>query len=232
MLARSLLLAIQQLSDPAILKVLAKSLAVTLAIFAALGLALWFWLGPIISGWGDALGDDDYTGIMAALATAIIVFAGGWLLFRVVALAAIQFFADEIVRAVERKHYGHLAKVPSLPFATELRHSIRSTLRAIGVNLLVAPIALFLVFTGIGTALVFWLANAFLLGRELQDMVWLRHREQGHAIAPIGGITRFALGGVIAALLAVPGLNLLAPIIGAASATHLIHQRKHTHAPI
>jgi uncharacterized protein involved in cysteine biosynthesis len=36
-------------------------------------------------------------------------------------------------------------------------------------------------------------------------------------------MTRFLLGGAIAALLAVPFANLLAPVLGAAAATHLVH---------
>jgi uncharacterized protein involved in cysteine biosynthesis len=80
-----------------------------------------------------------------------------------------------------------------------------------------------LLFTGIGPALVFWAVNAWLLGRELTEMVWLRHRPSPAARAPVGRMTRFLLGGAIAALLAVPFANLLAPVLGAAAATHLVH---------
>ena len=232
MLVRALILAVQQLSDPAILKVLLKSVVITLLFFVAIGAALWWVLEPMLARWTASIADESYGALIALFASGIIALGGAWLLFRVVALAVIQFFADDVVRAVERKHYGDLADVPGLPFKTELRHSLRSALRTIGVNLLVAPLALLLLFTGIGTALVFWIANAFLLGRELQDMVWLRHQAHDHSAIPIGGLDRFALGGLTAALLAIPGLNLIAPIIGAASATHLIHQRKHSHAPI
>ncbi|MBU1757249.1 MAG: hypothetical protein KJ703_09745, partial [Alphaproteobacteria bacterium] len=116
------------------------------------------------------------------------------------------------------------AAVPELSFASALRGSLRSTGRALLVNLAVSPLALVLLFTGVGPAVVFWLANALLLGRELQDMVWLRHRQAGDESAPIGGATRFVLGGLVAALLAVPFVNFLAPVLGAASATHLVHR--------
>ena len=103
--------------------------------------------------------------------------------------------------------------------------SHRAALRALLVNLAVLPIALVLLFTGIGPALLFWAVNAALVGRELQDMVWLRHRQGRADPAPVGRGTRFLLGGAVAALLALPFVNLLAPILGAAAATHLIHRK-------
>ena len=73
--------------------------------------------------------------------------------------------------------------------------------------------------------MVFWAVNAWLLGRELVDMVWLRHRPAPGAPAPVGKAERFLLGGAIAALFMVPFANLLAPVLGAAAATHLVHGR-------
>lgn len=218
-LPRALALSVGQLGDPAILKVLGKSLAVTLAIFGLLGVAAGFAFDAAL----DAMGLAQDTGLGALLAVLTVVIAG-WLLFRLVALAVLQFFVEDVVRAVEARHYPAAAAVPELSFATALRASTRSTGRALVVNLAVSPVALVLLFTGVGPALVFWLANALLLGRELQDMVWLRHRRTAEETAPIGGPTRFALGGLVAALLAVPFVNFLAPVLGAASATHLVHR--------
>lgn len=55
-------------------------------------------------------------------------------------------------------------------------------------------------------------------------MVWLRHRADKAELAPVSGLTRFLLGGIVAALLIVPFVNLLAPVLGAAAATHLVHR--------
>lgn len=218
-LPRALALSVGQLGDPAILKVLGKSLAVTLVIFALLGWAASFAFDAAL----EWLGLEDGSGLGALLAVLTVLIAG-WLLFRLVALAVLQFFAEDVVRAVEARHYPAAAAVPELSFASALRGSLRSTGRALLVNLAVSPLALVLLFTGVGPAVVFWLANALLLGRELQDMVWLRHRQAGDESAPIGGATRFVLGGLVAALLAVPFVNFLAPVLGAASATHLVHR--------
>lgn len=221
-LPRALALALGQLGDPAILRVLGKSLLLTLAVFALFGGALLYALYHALIAYGVA-----YSAELGALAALLLTVIAGWLLFRIVALFVLQFFADEVVRAVEARHYpAHAASARSLPFAEELSNSLRAAGRALLVNLLALPVALALLVTGVGTALVFWAVNAFLLGRELQDMVWLRHRRHAQEIAPIRGATRFALGGMVAALLAIPFVNLLAPIVGAASATHLVHRAR------
>ncbi len=103
-------------------------------------------------------------------------------------------------------------------------------MRVLAVNAIVLPLALVLLVTGIGTALLLWAANAWLLGRELTEMVWLRHRADTSDLVPVGWPTRFALGGIVAALLIVPFVNLLAPVLGAAAATHLVHRARSKHA--
>ena len=221
-LPRALALSFGQLGDPAILKVLGKSLVITLAIFLALGWGLSFAFDAALAWAG--LGDEGGAGTLLAVLVTII---GAWLLFRFVALFVLQFFADEVVRAVEAKHYPREAgSARSLPFGEELANGIRSTGRALLVNLVALPFAIALLVTGIGTAILFWAVNAFLLGRELQDMVWLRHRADRNEVAPLGQGRRFLLGGAVAALLLLPFVNLLAPVLGAASATHMVHRRR------
>jgi CysZ protein len=223
-LPRAFALSLGQLSDPAIGRVLAKSILLTLVIFLVLGFAAWAGLSAVMERF--AAGYAEFSALLAVVLTLI----GGWLLFRVVALAVLQFFADDVVRAVERRHYGSAAQVPDLPWSAELSASFKGLLRVIAVNAVVLPIALVLLVTGIGTALLLWAANGWLLGRELTEMVWLRHRSDASELVPVGGITRFALGGIVAALLIVPVINLLAPVLGAAAATHLIHRARSRHA--
>lgn len=219
--------AVGQLTDPAILRVLAKSIAATLAIFAGVGAGLWWLVDKAAASWLQPHLPDDYGPGVTAFVTAAILLIGGWLLFRILAIAVIQFFADEIVIAVERRHYpGAHALARDLSFRESLRESLKGLGRALGFNLLALPVALVLLATGIGTVAVFWLVNAVLLGRELQDMAWLRHKVRPDEAPPLSGMTRLALGGAVAALFAVPFANLLAPVVGAAAATHLVHSRK------
>ena len=226
-LVTSLLLGLRQLGDPRILRILARSAAVTLVLFAGLA-----WGGWALLDWGMAragLGDALFAGAdgVRQLAAVLLTVLGLWLGWRIVAMAVIQFFADEVVLAVEARHYPVAAASAHEPgWGEQARSSARSAGRALLVNLLVLPVALALLVTGVGTALLFWLVNAVLLGRELAEMVALRHSGGEAEDASIGRGARFVLGGIVAALLVVPFVNFLAPVLGAAAATHLYHRKR------
>ncbi|MEX0341264.1 MAG: EI24 domain-containing protein [Erythrobacter sp.] len=221
-LPAALALSLRQLGDPAILRILLKTALITLVNFLAGGAALYVVVERAIGSVTDA----DTFGLGALLALAGMILAG-WFLFRVVALFVLQFFAEEVVRAVEGRHYPAAAQTArAIPFSEEAGNALRSLLRTVLANAAALPVAGALLVTGIGAAAVFWAVNAYLIGRELRDMVWLRHRVDSAEIAPMGAAKRFLLGGVVMALLAIPFVNLIAPILGAASATHLVHRAR------
>ncbi|MBV7258629.1 EI24 domain-containing protein [Erythrobacter crassostreae] len=216
----SLSKAFGQLGDPAILKVAAKSIGITVLLFIAMGIGFYFGIVCLTAAYGSASED----GWLEAIAAAILAILGFWFLFRIVALAVLQFFADKIVAAVEAKHYPDLAeKAKPLPLPQDIANSFKGLGRALGFNLLALPFAIVLIFTAFGPAVVFLLVNAVLLGRELTDMAWLRHTDGQPLPSPVSGTERLMLGGVIAAMMLVPFLNLIAPVIGAAAGTHLAH---------
>jgi CysZ protein len=220
-------LALQQLADPALRRIWLKSLGATLLLFVVLGAALWSaadwalaWAGVEEARFAGA---EGLRGLLA-FAGALL---GGWLLWRIVALAVLQFFADDVVAAVEARHYPrHAAAARKLGWREELSRGLGGAARALLWNLAAVPVALVLLVTGIGAPLVFYLVNAVLLGRELQDMVWLRHRPTPDAPVPLTKGERLLLGGIVTALLTVPFVNFLAPFLGAAAATHLIHRKE------
>ena len=213
-------LAIGQLGDRKILAVLGKSAGITLGIFVVVGWLVWLGLNWVI------VGVDSSTPLKLLIAIVLAVISG-WLLFRLIALAVLQLFADEVVAAVEARHYPPAATAArKLGWRTELRHSWRGFLRAIWYNLAVTPLALLVIVTGFGPALVFAAVNAVLLGRELTEMVALRHRGKAGEVSLPGFAVRTALGAIVVALLLVPFVNLLAPVLGAAAATHLVHRRR------
>ncbi len=213
-----------QLTDPAILKVLAKSIAITLVLLLAIGFAAGAATDALLSS-----SQFEYGSEIGALVAVLLTVVGGWLLFRIIALAVVQFFADEIVQAVERKHYPEArSSARSLDWREELANSAKSTGRTILVNLGALIVAIPLLLTAIGPAILFFVVNAWLLGRELLDLAWIRHRHSVDARPPIGALERLLLGATIAGLLLVPFVNLLAPVIGAAAACHLVHRKKGT----
>lgn len=216
---RALLLSIGQLGDPPVLRVLAQSLAVTLALFAALALGLWWLVDAALAGW-------TYHGAMAGLAAIVVTALAFWLLFRAIAILVVGLFADRIVAAVERRHYpAAAASAREVPLARGLAMGLGSAARFVLVNLVLLPVYLALLVTGIGTAALFFLVNAWLLGRDLGDMVAARHLPRAAMrdwrTATAG--RRFVLGLAGTALFVVPLLNILAPVLGAAMATHLYH---------
>lgn len=216
---RAFALALSRIADPRLLPIWLKSLAVTLLACVVLGLAGWNGLKALILRYyGDA-------GV-SQLAATLLVLVGAWLLWRIVALAVLQFFADEVVLAIEARDYPEMAATArKLGWREEAGRALGGAGRALLFNLLALPIALVLIVTGIGAPLVFLGVNAVLLGRELQDMVWLRHRPTENTPAPLGPLERLALGGVTAFLLTVPVVNFIAPFLGAACAVHLIHRK-------
>jgi uncharacterized protein involved in cysteine biosynthesis len=222
----ALVLALRQLFDASLLRILLKCIVISVAVFIVLGTAGYHALDALLawSGLTDAnvAGSQGIRGALAVL----IVLLGGWLLWRIIALAVLQFYADEVVVAVERKHYPEaLASAKSLEFRRELAIGLRGALRALGYNLLALPVAAILLFTAIGPAIVFFVVNAVLLGRELTEMVWVRHAHAPDAPLPLSKAERFLLGGGVTVLLTVPFVFLVAPILGAATAAHLVHRK-------
>lgn len=225
---RALALSLRQLGDRAILAVLVKSVLLTLAIFLLLGTAAYFGFGWLLDwlNWSAAS-----TGVVAAFGALMLVVFGGLILFRAVALAVIGFFAEDVVAAVERRHYPARAASAVPPSAWRgLRIGLRSALRAVLYNLLALPVYLALLITAVGAPMVFLIVNGLLIGKDLQQMVAARHDSQPEG-APerpeppekIAPVPRFVLGLSAAVGLGIPFLNLIVPVIAAAMATHMIH---------
>lgn len=218
--------ALGQLSDGKVLRILARSIGVTLVAFVLVATAGWYAFDAALEWAG--LGDTRFAGAggLRQIASFLLAVTGLWLVWRVVAMAVIQFYSEDVVRAVEARHYPQAASAArDLDTGEQLRAALGGAGRALLANLVALPFAL---------ALLFWFVNARLIGREMQDMVWLRHapkgagKEAGAAteLCPVSGVERFLLGGVVAALLALPFVNFLAPVLGAASATHLVHRKR------
>lgn len=199
----------------AALRLLIKSLALTLAIFALAALASWTAIHAAIRqlGWGGG-------GLAEAAAIALVVAALAWLLFRTIAMAVMNLFADDIVVAVEHASYPTAAAAACpLGFGPSLRLALASAGRSVGWNLLALPLYLLLLATGVGTILLFLTLNAYLLGRDLSEMVEQRHPK----LSPMPPISRWLLGLVSTLMFLLPVINLLAPVWSAAMAVHMLH---------
>lgn len=222
---RALALSIAQLGDPPILRILVRSLAVTLSLLVLVAAAIiWGARSALVEG----LALDERWGTLGAALAGVAAVLGGWLVFRTLAIAVVGLFADGVVEAVEARHFPqHRDRAMPLGVARSLRMASGSVARAVLVNAALLPAYLLLLATGIGSAALFFIANSWLLGRDLGDMVAARHMDDS-AMRTWRRQTwgaRMVLGGIGTAILIVPVAGLLGPILGAAMATHLFHTR-------
>jgi CysZ protein len=215
-------LSLGQLLDGRVAMVFLKSLLVTIVLFAGLGFGLYYGIH-----WATARWLNGYSGPFADIAVIVLLLAAHWLLFRAIAIGVIGIFADEVVAAVEAKHYpGAHADARDVPFARSLAMGLGSGVRIILINLLLSPIYIMLLVTGVGTAIAFFVVNSWLLGRDLGDMVAARHMKYSELPKwrSRTSFRRFVLGMFGTGLLLIPVIALIGPVIGAAMATHAFHR--------
>ncbi len=212
----ALLRALLQLTDPPVRRVIWISITATLSAFVALAVAISgllavlhvtgiAWLDPVV----------DLFGGVAVLSLA-------YLLFPAVVPSLSSLFLDDVVTAVERRHYPHLAPPHPQPLADQLRAALGFLVISLGLNLLVLPLYL---IPGMNLILFLGL-NGYLLGRMYFEQVAARRLDLV-AMATLRRRHRLRLlvaGIVISGLVAVPVLNLLAPIIATAFMAHIFHR--------
>ena len=209
-------LAFREILSPPFRTVLLKSLALTVGLLALLWIGLTWLLARAVTlpyAWLDSA--------VSILGGVGLVIGLGFLVAPVTAMFA-GLFLDDVAEVVERTRYPDQPVGRALPFG----RSLATSLKFLGVVLLVNAIALPLVlFVGFGL-LIFLFANAYLLGREYFELAALRFHDRGQvrALRRRHGTKIFAAGLTIAGLLAVPIVNLLAPLFATALMVHL-HKR-------
>ncbi len=204
--------AIGQLSDPRIVRVLVRSLLLSAAVFVALWASV-AWLltnTTLTSYWGLETLLDVLGGAGALVAT--------FFLFPVVVSAFLGLFLESVARAVELRHYPSLPEPRGLGLVAGSFASLRFVAAALLVNLALLPFLLAPVLY----PFAWLLANAYLLSREHFELVAMR-RMDARSARDLRRRHRIALllgGSVAAAMFAVPGLNLLAPVLVTMAMTH------------
>ncbi len=140
-----------------------------------------------------------------------------------VASAFTGLFLEDIAAAVEQRHY------PTLPPATpvKLGDALIDSLNFMGLLIVANLLALIVyIFSGPFAPLVFWSVNGFLLGREYFQLVAMRRlgRQGAKALRAKHGPTIWFAGALMAVPLSVPLVNLMIPVLGVATFTHLFHR--------
>jgi CysZ protein len=212
-LFRALFLGFRQLGEPSSRRLLLRCVLVALLTFVLLVVAaatLLSVLDPTGLGWLD-------TSLTIAGSAATVVVA--WLLFPVTIAIALGFFAEEVADEVERRHYPDLPPPTGMAIGESVWGAVRFGVLALLLNILVLPLYLLP-----GPNLLIYLAlNGYLLGREYFELVAGRRLPAATVSALRRGLRgRLWIAGVIvAALLAVPFFNLIAPVVAVAFMVHL-----------
>lgn len=222
------LLSLRQLRDPAILRVWLGSLVVTVLLFAGAGYGLYRWLATA-EGCISVASRELCLCDLSGAGTLVVELAALWFLFPAVAIGVMGVFADTVVAAVERRHYPAAAARAVAPgWGRSIAMGLGSAGRLLLYNLVALPFYILLIVTGIGPLILAVAVNAVALGRDLWEIVAARHMASVALKAELAETrgARLAVGLVAALLFVVPVVNLLAPVLGAALATHRYHRRR------
>jgi CysZ protein len=210
------LASLREIFSPPFRAVLFKSLALTLALLAGLGLML-----ERVAIWVSA-GGPPWLQALIEITAALGLFIGLIFLIPAVSMLVAGYFLDELAEHVEADIYPPDVRGTPAPVMTSLRLAAKFAVVALAVNFFAFCLWL---LPGVN-ALVFFVANAYLFSREYFQLAALRFRplDEVRELRRRHRLTLFAAGLIIAVFVATPVLNLLTPLFGIALMARL-HKR-------
>lgn len=225
MIRASFTAALGQIGDPRFLRVTALGIALTIALlFGVYAASLWLleWLAPdsiSIPFIGPVGGIDTLIGV----GSVVLMLVLSVFLMVPVASAFSGLFLDTVAQAVEDRHYHGLPPATPLPLADTIIGSINFFGLVVFLNILAL---IGYILTGPLAPILFWLLNGYLLGREYFSLAAERRlpKAQARALRKANRGTVWLAGILMAAPLSIPLVNLLIPVLGAATFTHLFHR--------
>ena len=223
--------ALAQILSPPMRSILWRSIGVALVLITvvAIGLQrLLSWFATYGEGWAEAaLGPGFHTPLYAlswiiSFAAGLGIVFGAILLMPAITSLVASLFVDEIADHVEREHYPAERPGTALPFGLAMREGVKIALLSILVYLIALP---FVFVAGVGF-LAFFIATAWLLGREYFELAAMRFRppEEAKAMRRDNAAIIFTAGLIIAAFVSIPIVNLATPLFGMAFMVHM-HKR-------
>ncbi|MBJ6371327.1 EI24 domain-containing protein [Sedimentitalea arenosa] len=230
MILQSFSLALAQLGDPRFRRVLLTGVALTLGLLIAASVGFMALVGWLVGE--DAslpfIGQVAWLNDVLSWTSLLVMIVLSVFLMVPVASAITSMFLDEVAQAVEDKHYPGLPEVPGVPVID----AVRDTVGFLGVLILANLLALILyvIFTPLAP-FIFWALNGFLLGREYFTLAAIRRvgRVEARKLRARNTGTIWLAGTLMAIPLSVPLVNLVIPILGAATFTHIFHRVQNVH---
>lgn len=224
MIFTSFFKAVSQIGDPRFRKVLLLGIGLTIALLVA-SYSGFLWLLQAALG-EDAelplIGTVTWLDDLLGWSSFFLMMVLSVFLMVPVASAITSMFLDEVARAVEDRHYPGLPTPPKVPLWDAVRDTVNFLGILIGANILaliayalMPPAAIF----------IFWALNGYLLGMEYFQLAAMRRvgRARAKDLRRQNRGTIWLAGILMAMPLSVPLINLLIPILGAATFTHIYH---------
>lgn len=217
--------ALSQVFDPAFRRVLFRSILLTLALLGPFVFGFSAFLQWIVPDqvWLPFIGEVTFIdNLTSGIGLVVLIFLSSFLMIPVAA-AFIGLFLEEIADAVEARYYPQLGDVPRTP----ILDAARDALRFLGLFLVVNAVALviYLVSTALAPV-IFWVVNGILIGREFFQLAAMRRlgRKGADALRKRNRFQIWVAGMLMAVPLTIPILNLVIPILGVATFTHMFHR--------
>lgn len=219
--------AIAQMFSPPLRAVLWRSIGLALALIVVLAILLErtiVWLVGTGSRSAEAaLGPNAHLPVDAiawllSLAAGFGIVVGSVMLMPAVTAFVASFFADQIADEVERTHYPADPPGKALILRQAILEGTKTALLAVAVYVCVLPLVL---IAGLG-AVLFFLATAWLLGREYFELAAMRFYPvaEAKALRRRHASTVFIGGTLIALFVSVPIVNLATPLFATAFMVH------------
>lgn len=225
MIFSSFFKALGQIADHRFRRVMGLGVLLALALLAAVYAGFLALIDSFAPGSIEIPFIGPITGVEALLGWGSLFLMLGLSVFLMVPVASAfsGLFLEEIADAVEDRHY------PGLPPVTPVRLSdtLVDSLNFLGLVIAANVLALVLyIFAGPFIPVVFWAVNGWLLGREYFTLVATRRigRDRAKALRAQNSGRIWLAGVLMAAPLSVPLVNLVIPVLGVATFTHLFHR--------
>jgi CysZ protein len=220
--------ALEEILSPPMRSILWRSIGLALVLITVLSIGLQrllSWLATSGESWAEAgLGPAAHMPLyvlswIVSVAAGLGIVFGAILLMPAITSLVASFFVDEIADHVEREHYPAEPPGVALPLALATHQGIKTALLTILVYLIALP---FVFVAGVGF-IAFFIATAWLLGREYFQLAAMRFRspEEAKAMRRDNAATIFTAGLIIAAFVSIPVVNLATPLFGMAFMVHM-----------
>jgi CysZ protein len=219
--------ALSQLGDPMLRRVLLIGISGSAVVFILLNVLVWWIFSSTVdlsslSLWGWLESVLDW---IATFVVGLCLIVVSTVLFPGVSTIIVGFFLEDVVAAVEARHYPNEPPARPQPVSEVVVSTARFALMVIGLNLLFLPIYLILMFIPPLNLVFYYVLNGYLVSREFFELVALRRMEPAAAL----NMRRQSRGKIMVAgilltfLLTIPIVNFLTPVIATAFMVHVFH---------